>query len=177
MHWRGPGIPRSRHSDREPPRSRSFSERMHASRHISIIYAQCIHQALCLEARVKFQGKPLYIDSGARSWSAWPVAIAIDLCIRRAMRQLTSTSHAQTPTSPQALVDGRDAAERKCTHLACAFEHCFQQHKYQMAPACEAKLKQYNECVAEWRAKLHLNAPTPRAQTVDRSSTSTGTST
>ncbi len=65
---------------------------------------------------------------------------------------------------PPPIEDGRDAAERRCTPLACATEHCLQQHKYQMTPPCEAKWALYTACVAEWREKLGLGAaPAPQA--------------
>lgn len=52
------------------------------------------------------------------------------------------------------LTDGRDSAERHCTRLACAVEHCLQQHKYILTPACQQKLDSYNTCVKETRAAL-----------------------
>jgi hypothetical protein len=56
--------------------------------------------------------------------------------------------------SKDALEDGRDSAERACTHLACAAEHCLQQHRYQMTQPCARKWELYEQCVAEQRARL-----------------------
>lgn len=64
----------------------------------------------------------------------------------------TSTPNFST-TSTVPLTDGRYDYEKQCTPLACAFEHCFQQHKYQMVPACVTKLNLYNECVELAKSK------------------------
>jgi hypothetical protein len=67
---------------------------------------------------------------------------------------LPATQSRPARAMSKTLEDGRDAAERQCTKLACAFEHCFQQHKYKMAPPCEAKWKEYETCVADTRRRL-----------------------
>lgn len=60
--------------------------------------------------------------------------------------------------------DGRDAAERRCTPLACAFEHCVHQHKYQVAPACQEKIELYEQCVKAERDRLGIAPPAAKAQ-------------
>ncbi len=61
------------------------------------------------------------------------------------------------PSPSKTEQDGRSEEEKKCTKFACAFEHCFQQHKYQMAPPCVARLQEYQDCVKEEKLRqLHL---------------------
>ena len=66
----------------------------------------------------------------------------------------TSSQTSTTVSSSKIEMDGRYNYEKQCTPLACAFEHCFQQHKYQMVPACSAKLDLYTKCVDEAKQNL-----------------------
>lgn len=61
--------------------------------------------------------------------------------------QLTAMS---APVAISATADGRNEAQKRCAPLACAWEHCMQQRKYNTA-ACAASLELWEECLSRER--------------------------
>ena len=74
---------------------------------------------------------------------------------------LGALSTAMAAPSPKQRLepDGRDAAQRRCAPLACAWEHCVQRHHYRNdTPACAARLREWEACVQRERNALALAA-------------------